>query len=168
MRHLKCFYYLKSREEFYFLQARGYKIMTGFPSSNKGWKRLFIRMTNLIRFGVHLRWKVANAYENQEPEVLPDEEEDYNKLLGFEFPWQLVLNKEELDRYWPRSTPPNVSPSVATPNDPILQTGEPNQVVFLYFSLWFSFLVAIDCLPFSSRSNKDVWCSTQTPSSGVN
>ena len=60
--------------------------MTGFPSSNKGWKRLFIRMTNLIRFGVHLRWKVANADGNQEPEVLPDEEEDYNKLMGFKFP----------------------------------------------------------------------------------
>ena len=42
-------------------------------------------MTNQIGFGVRLWWKVANADEDQAPEVLSDEKKNYNKLLE-EFP----------------------------------------------------------------------------------
>ena len=148
VRHLKRFYYLKSREEFYFFQARDHKIVTGLLDSSKGWKRLFNCMTNSIGFGVCLSWRVANADRNQALEILPDEEENYNKLLGLELFWQLVLNKEKLGRYWLSVSAPNAGPSTATPNYPILQIGELDRVVFPFVSLWFSFLVVIDYLPF--------------------
>ena len=70
--------------------------MTGLPESNKGWKRLFIRMTNPTRFGVNLRWKVADANGNRAPSVMLEEHEDFDKLLGCKFHWQLVLDKGEI------------------------------------------------------------------------
>ena len=48
------FYFLKTREEFYFVQSRGKPIVTGLPDINKGWKPLFIRVTALNGFGVDL------------------------------------------------------------------------------------------------------------------
>ena len=53
-RLFRNFYFLKTREEFYFLQSRGKPIVTGLPDINKGWKPLFIRVTVLNGFGVDL------------------------------------------------------------------------------------------------------------------
>ena len=48
-------YYLKCREEFYFLQSMDKPIVTKLPKSNKGWKPLFIRMTDPTGFEIDLR-----------------------------------------------------------------------------------------------------------------
>ena len=46
-RLFRNFYYLKTREEFYFLQFMGKPIVTKLSDTNKGWKPLFIRVTDL-------------------------------------------------------------------------------------------------------------------------
>ena len=51
----RSFFFLKTREEFYFLQSRGKPIVTGLPDTNKGWKPLFLRITSPIGFGVELQ-----------------------------------------------------------------------------------------------------------------
>ena len=59
------FYFLKSREKFYFLQSRGKSIVTKLSDTNKGWKPLFIRITSSTGFGIDLQWRVANAGGNK-------------------------------------------------------------------------------------------------------
>ena len=61
----RYFYFLKSREEFYFLQSRGKPIVTKLPDTNKGWKPLFIRITSPTGFGVDFQWRVAKAGGNK-------------------------------------------------------------------------------------------------------
>ena len=48
------FYFLKTREEFYFLQFRGKSIVTKLSDTNKDWKPLFIRVTDPNGFRVDL------------------------------------------------------------------------------------------------------------------
>ena len=53
-RLFRSFFFLKTREEFYFLQSKGKPIMTRLPDTNKGWKPLFLRITSPLGFGVDL------------------------------------------------------------------------------------------------------------------
>ena len=63
-RLFRSFYYLKTREEFYFLQSRGSLIVTKLSDTNKGWKPLFFKVTDLNGFGVDLQWLVVKAGGN--------------------------------------------------------------------------------------------------------
>ena len=63
-RLFRNFYYLKTREEFYFLQSRDKPIVTKLSDTNKGWKPLFVRITDPNGFRVDLQWLVAKARGN--------------------------------------------------------------------------------------------------------
>ena len=53
-RLFRNFYFLQTHKEFYFLQSKGKPIVTKLPNTNKGWKTLFLRITNSNGFGVDL------------------------------------------------------------------------------------------------------------------
>ena len=72
-------------EEFYFLQSKYNSIMTRLTKSNKGWKRLFVHVTNPNGFGVSMRWKMTDVGGNRAFAVMPEEEKDFDKLLGCKF-----------------------------------------------------------------------------------
>ena len=95
-RQFKQFYYLKSGEEFYFFQSRDSPIVTDLLECNKGWKRIFIQVTNPNGFRVSLRWKTTDASGNRAPDVMPEEQGDFDKLLKSKFPWKLVLDEREI------------------------------------------------------------------------
>ena len=97
---------------------RGSSIVTRLLESKKRRKKLFIRITNSTRFEVDLRWRVANASGNQTPRVSSIEKVDYEELRKHEFPWTLVLDKEEIDKFWPKVVLPNDDPSIAFPINP--------------------------------------------------
>ena len=54
--------------------------MTKLFESNKGWKRLFIRITNSNGFGIDLKWKVAMAGRNRVSRIMSAEQRDFDKL----------------------------------------------------------------------------------------
>ena len=91
-RLFRSFFFLKTLEEFYFLQSRGKLIVTGLPDTNKGWKPLFLRITSPFGFRVDLQWRVAKAGGNKAPTLTLVEQKDYSKILDNEngFPWTLV------------------------------------------------------------------------------
>ena len=91
--------------------------MIGLPESNKGWKPLFIRMIDLIGFGDDLRWHVAITGGNRVPELTWVEQADLEKVNGHAFPWTLVLDQGELDRFWSNDVLPNVDPPITAPID---------------------------------------------------
>ena len=131
-RLFRTFYFLKTREEFYFLQARGKPIVTGLPDTNKGWKPLFLRIVSPIGFGVDLQWRVAKAGGNKMPALTLLESKHYSQIFDSEngFPWTLVQDRDEVERYWPRAVLPNAEPQAAVPIGPELQIGEPSWAGF--------------------------------------
>ena len=66
-RLFRNFYYLKTREEFYFLQSSDKSILTKLLDTNKGWKLLFVRVIDPNGFGVDVQWQVAKVGENKMP-----------------------------------------------------------------------------------------------------
>ena len=80
-RLFRSFYFLKTREEFYFLQSRGKLIVTKLHDTNKGWKPLFIRITAPIGFGVDLQRRVEKAVGNKASTLTLLEKEGYEKIL---------------------------------------------------------------------------------------
>ena len=54
------------------------------------------------------------------------EQKDFDEIGGHEFPWILVLDREELDKFWPSVVLPAVDPSAAIPIGPKFSIGEPN------------------------------------------
>ena len=97
-RLFRNFFFLKTREEFYFLQFRGKPIVNGLPDTNKGWKPLFLRITSPIGFEVDLQWRVAKVGGNKAPTLTLVEQKDYSKILDHEsgFPWTLVKIRMKL------------------------------------------------------------------------
>ena len=83
-RLFRSFFFLKTREEFYFLQSRGKPIVIGLSVTNKGWKPLFLRITSPLGFGVDLQWRVAKAGGNKTPTLTLIEQKDYSKILDNE------------------------------------------------------------------------------------
>ena len=59
-----------------------------------------------------------------------EEQEDYNKLDGYEFPWTLVLDQEKIEKYQLRDVLPNVDPPITIPIDLDFQISEPSWVDF--------------------------------------
>ena len=131
-RLFRSFYFLKTREEFYFLQSRGKPIVTKLPDTNKGWKPLFIRITTPIGFGVDLQWRVAKAAGNKAPTLIILEKEGYDQILDNQdgFSWTLIQDRDTVERYWPSAVLPNAEPSVAVSIGPELQIGEPSWAGF--------------------------------------
>ena len=95
-------------------------------------------MIDLIGFGVDLRWCVAKAGGNRVPELTQVEQEDLEKVDGHAFPWTLVLDRGELERFWPSAVLPNVDPLVATSIHFEFQIGEPSWAGFTYQDTFFS------------------------------
>ena len=83
-RLFRNFFFLKTREEFYFLQSKGKPVVTGLLNKNKGWKPLFFRITNPTGFGVDLQWRVAKTGGNKAPTLTLIEQNDYSKILDNE------------------------------------------------------------------------------------
>ena len=54
------------------------------------------------------------------------EQKDFDEIGGHEFPWILVLDREELEKFWSSVVLPAVDPSVAEPIGPKFSIGEPN------------------------------------------
>ena len=54
---------------------------------------LFICVTNPNGIKVSLRWRMVDADGNRALGVTPEKQEDFDKLLGCEFFWQLVLDE---------------------------------------------------------------------------
>ena len=95
-RLFRNFYFLKTHEEFYFLQSRDKPIVTGLPDTNKGWKPLFIRVTVPNGFGVDLQWRVAKAGGNKTHTLSLLEQRDYDRIMDNQngFPWTLVQDRD--------------------------------------------------------------------------
>ena len=62
------------------------------------------------------------------------EQKDYSKILDNEtgFPWTLVQDRDEVEKYWPSAVLPNAEPSAILPIGPELQIGEPNWAGFTF------------------------------------
>ena len=110
--------------------------MTGLSDTNKGWKPLFVRITSPTGFGVDLQWRVAKAGGNKAPTLILVEQKGYSKILDNEsdFPWTLVQDRDEVEKYWPNAVLPNVEPPVAVPIGLEFQIGEPNWAGFTFDS----------------------------------
>ena len=72
--------------------------MTKLSDSNKGWKPLFVRITDSNGFGVDLQSRMAKAGGNRVPTLSLLEQKDYNKIEDNEndFLWMLVQDMEEV------------------------------------------------------------------------
>ena len=94
--------------------------MIGLPDTNKGWKPLFLKITSSLGFGVDLQWRMAKARGNKAPTLTLVEQKEYSKILDSEngFPWTLVQDKDQVEKYWPSVVLPTVDPLVAAPIGP--------------------------------------------------
>ena len=108
--------------------------MTGLPDTNKGWKPLFLRFTSSHGFGVDLQWRVAKAGGNKASTLTFVEQKEYSKILDNEngFPWTLVQNRDEVEKYWPSAVFSNAEPPAAVPIGPEFQIGEPSWAGFTF------------------------------------
>ena len=102
--------------------------MKELPDTNKGWKPLFIRVTALNGFGIDLQWWVAKAGGNKAPALSLLEQRDYDKIMDNQngFPWTLVQDRDEVEKYWSSAVLPKANPPVAVPIGPEFQIGEPS------------------------------------------
>ena len=87
---------------------------------------------------------MAKAGKNWASGVLPEEHEDFDKLLKCSFPWKLVLDEEEIENHWPKVVLPNTNPLVTTPIDLDFQIDEHSWTVpilkgIFYFSSFSNF-----------------------------
>ena len=71
---------------------------------------------------------MAKAGGNKTPTLTLIEQKDYSKILDNEtgFPWTLVQDRDEVEKYWPSAVLPNAEPPVAVPIGPEFQIGEPS------------------------------------------
>ena len=56
-----------------------------------------MRVTDPTRFAINLKWQVAKVGGNRVPGIRLEERAYYNKLDGYEFPWMLVSDEEEIE-----------------------------------------------------------------------
>ena len=68
------------------------------------------------------------------------EQKDYEKIVDNEsgFPWTLVQDRDEIEKYWPSAVLPDVDPLVAAPIDPEFQIGEPNWTGFTFDGTFYT------------------------------
>ena len=88
----------------------------------------------MLGFGVDLQWRVAKAGGNKAPTLTLVEQKNYSKILDNEsgFPWTLVQDRDEVEKYWPSTVLSNAEPLVAVPIGPELQIGEPSWAGFTF------------------------------------
>ena len=62
------------------------------------------------------------------------EQKDYDKIMDNQngFPWTLVQDKDEVEKYWPSAVLSNVDPPFVVPIDTKFQIGEPNWAGFTF------------------------------------
>ena len=77
---------------------------------------------------------MAKAGGNKALTLTLVEQKDYSKILDNEssFPWTLVQDRDEVEKYWPSAVLSNVEPPIAMPIGPELQIGEPNWAGFTF------------------------------------
>ena len=77
---------------------------------------------------------MAKAKGNKAPTLTLMEQKDYSKILENEtgFPWTLVQDRDEVEKYWPSAVLPNAEPPTAVPIGPELQIGEPSSADFTF------------------------------------
>ena len=77
---------------------------------------------------------MAKTRENKAHTLTLIEQKDYSKILDNEngFPWTLIQDKDEVEKYWPSAVLPNAERPVAVLIGPELQIGEPNWAGFTF------------------------------------
>ena len=77
---------------------------------------------------------MAKAGGNKAPTLTLIEQKKYSKILDNEngFPWTLVQDRDEVEKYWPSAVLPNVEPPAVVPIGPEFQIGEPSWVGFTF------------------------------------
>ena len=77
---------------------------------------------------------MAKARGNKAPTLTLVEQKDYSKILDNEsgFPWTLVQDRDEVEKYWPSAVLSNVEPSVAVSIGPEFQIGKPSWAGFTF------------------------------------
>ena len=57
---------------------------------------------------------MAKAGGNRVPNLSQVEHKDFDEISGHEFPWTLVLDREELEKYWSNAMLLAIDPLIAT------------------------------------------------------
>ena len=66
----------------------------------------------------------------EHPNLSQVEQKDFDEISRHKFPWTLILDREELEKYWSSAVLPTVDPPVATPINPKFQISEPSWAGF--------------------------------------
>ena len=68
------------------------------------------------------------------------EQRDYDKIMDNQngFPWTLVQDRDEVEKYWPSAVLPNVDPPIAMPVGTEFLIGEPSWVSFSFNCTFFA------------------------------
>ena len=71
---------------------------------------------------------MAKVGGNKAPTLTLVEQKDYSKILDHEsgFPWTLVQDRDEIEKYWSSTVLSNAEPPVAVPIGPEFQISEPS------------------------------------------
>ena len=77
---------------------------------------------------------MAKAGGNKTLTLTLVEQKGYSKILDNEsgFPWTLVQDRDEIEKYWLSAVLPNAEPLVAVPIGPEFQIGEPSWAGFTF------------------------------------
>ena len=69
------------------------------------------------------------------------EQKDYEKIVDNEsgFPWTLVQDRDEIEKYWPSAVLPDADPPIATLINPEFQISEPSWAGFTFDGTLFVF-----------------------------
>ena len=73
---------------------------------------------------------MAKASGNRASTLSRLKQKDFDEISGHEFSWTLVLDRENLDKFWPSAILFVVDPPVAASIDPEFQIGEPSWTGF--------------------------------------
>ena len=69
---------------------------------------------------------MAKATGNRAPTLSRLEQKDFNEIDSHGFPWTLVLDREELDKFWSSAMLPVIDPPIAVSIDLEFQIDEPS------------------------------------------
>ena len=82
---------------------------------------------------------MAKAGGNRAPTLSPDERNYYKQIENNEgFPWTLVHDGDEFEKFWLSVVLPNVDPPIVVPIDPEFQICEPSWVGFTFHGTFYA------------------------------
>ena len=83
---------------------------------------------------------MAKVGGNKAPTLFVQEKKDYEKIMNNEngFPWTLVHDRDEVEKYWSNAVLPIVDPPVAAPIGPGFQIGEPSWADFTFDETFYA------------------------------